>query len=69
MPPSHPEDFAAQTHNIWKTIGETLAQADASLDDLVRATIYLTEAADACDGPADLGSIWGGRRGRLGELP
>jgi len=42
-----PEDVAAQTHNIWKTIGETLAQADASLDDLVRATIYLTDAADA----------------------
>jgi len=42
-----PEDAAEQARNCWRTIAAALAEAGASLADIVRATYYVTDAADA----------------------
>jgi enamine deaminase RidA (YjgF/YER057c/UK114 family) len=42
-----PEDVAAQTRNAFATIEATLRKAGFQLADVVRATYYLTDAADA----------------------
>lgn len=41
-----PADAAAQTRNIWKTIEAVLAEAGASLTDLVRVQYFVTDRAD-----------------------
>lgn len=41
-----PADAAAQTRNIWKTIEAVLAEAGASLADLVRVQYFVTDRAD-----------------------
>lgn len=38
------EDVEGQTEQIFRNIAAALAQADASLDDVVRARYYLTDA-------------------------
>ncbi|PYF02995.1 enamine deaminase RidA (YjgF/YER057c/UK114 family) [Rhodopseudomonas faecalis] len=42
-----PADVTAQTRNCFKTIEGALQQAGFSMSDLVRATYYITDAADA----------------------
>lgn len=42
-----PAGVEDQARNCFKTIATTLAEAGASLNDVVRATYYITEAADA----------------------
>ena len=42
-----PEDVAEQARNCWRTIATVLAEAGASLADIVRATYYVTSPADA----------------------
>lgn len=42
-----PADVTAQTRNCFKTIEGALQQAGFSMTDLVRATYYITDAADA----------------------
>ena len=39
-----PESAEEQTKNIFKTIDATLAEADASLKDVVRFRVYITDA-------------------------
>src|SRR4051794_6577402 len=42
-----PEDPAEQARNCWRTIEAVLAEAGASLAEIVRATYYVTDGADA----------------------
>ncbi|CEJ10689.1 Putative reactive intermediate deaminase TdcF [bacterium YEK0313] len=42
-----PDSVEDQARNCFKTIAATLAEAGASLKDVVRATYYITHAADA----------------------
>jgi enamine deaminase RidA (YjgF/YER057c/UK114 family) len=42
-----PGDVTAQTHNCFKTIGAALKEAGFEMADIVRATYYITDAADA----------------------
>lgn len=42
-----PADVTAQTRNCFKTIEGALQQAGFAMTDLVRATYYITDAADA----------------------
>ena len=42
-----PADVTAQTQNCFKTIGAALAEAGFEMADIVRATYYITDAADA----------------------
>jgi enamine deaminase RidA (YjgF/YER057c/UK114 family) len=42
-----PDDAAEQARNCWRTIAAALAEAGASLADIVRATYYVTDAAYA----------------------
>lgn len=44
-----PPTAAAQTVNIFRIIESTLAEAGASLNDVVRCRVYLTDAADLAD--------------------
>lgn len=39
------DDVAAQTEQVFRNIAAALQQADASLDDVVRVTYYLTDAS------------------------
>lgn len=36
-------DFAAQAEKVFQNLGEALASAGASFDDVVKVTIYLTD--------------------------
>ena len=42
-----PDDVTAQTQNCFKTIGGVLVEAGFAMADIVRATYYITAAADA----------------------
>jgi enamine deaminase RidA (YjgF/YER057c/UK114 family) len=42
-----PDDVTAQTQNCFKTIAAALAEAGFEMADIVRATYYITSAADA----------------------
>ncbi|HEX5868646.1 MAG TPA: RidA family protein [Beijerinckiaceae bacterium] len=42
-----PADVAEQARNCWRTIETVLTDAGASLEDIVRATYYVTSPADA----------------------
>ncbi len=42
-----PDDVREQTHNCFTTIGNVLAEAGFSLKDVVRATYYIVNRADA----------------------
>jgi enamine deaminase RidA (YjgF/YER057c/UK114 family) len=42
-----PADVASQTRNCFKTIGAALKEAGFEMADIVRATYYITDAADA----------------------
>jgi enamine deaminase RidA (YjgF/YER057c/UK114 family) len=42
-----PDDVGAQAKNCWDTIDKTLRDAGFSLADIVRATYYVTDMADA----------------------
>jgi enamine deaminase RidA (YjgF/YER057c/UK114 family) len=42
-----PEDAAEQARNCWRTIETVLRDVGASLADIVRATYYVTDRADA----------------------
>jgi len=42
-----PDDVTAQTQNCFKTIASTLKEAGFAMADIVRATYYITDAADA----------------------
>ncbi len=41
-----PESVEAQTRNCWATIARVLAEADASLSDIVRAVYYVANRKD-----------------------
>ena len=43
--PVAPGDFTAQTHFIFKRIQRVLADAGASLDDVVKALFFMTDAS------------------------
>ena len=45
----HPGDVEAQARAALRIIGEALAQAGASFEDVVRTRIFLTSAAHAAD--------------------
>ena len=42
-----PEDVAEQTRQCWRTIAAVLEEAGASLNDIVRATYYVTDPSYA----------------------
>lgn len=42
-----PDDVTAQAHNCFKTIASALGEAGFSLKDVVRATYYVVNGADA----------------------
>jgi enamine deaminase RidA (YjgF/YER057c/UK114 family) len=42
-----PEDVTSQTRNCFKTIGAALKDGGFEMGDIVRATYYITHAADA----------------------
>ena len=42
-----PANVSEQARNCWRTIETALANAGASLEDIVRATYYVTSPADA----------------------
>ena len=42
-----PGDVASQARNCFRTIGKALEDAGFAMADIVRATYYITEAADA----------------------
>lgn len=42
-----PDSAAAQAEACWRTIADVLAEAGASLTDIVRATYYVTDRAEA----------------------
>lgn len=42
-----PKDAAEQARNAWATISETLRQGGFALEDIVRATYYVTSRDDA----------------------
>ena len=42
-----PADVTAQTQNCFKTIGAALEEAGFAMADIVRATYYITDRADA----------------------
>jgi enamine deaminase RidA (YjgF/YER057c/UK114 family) len=42
-----PEDVTSQTRNCFKTIGQALKDGGFAMADIVRATYYITNAADA----------------------
>jgi enamine deaminase RidA (YjgF/YER057c/UK114 family) len=42
-----PEDVTSQTRNCFKTIGAALKDGGFAMADIVRATYYITNAADA----------------------
>ncbi|MGO9358106.1 MAG: RidA family protein [Xanthobacteraceae bacterium] len=42
-----PADVTSQTRNCFKTIGAALAEAGFAMDDIVRATYYVTDIKDA----------------------
>ena len=42
-----PEDVTAQTQNCFKTIGGVLTEAGFDMADIVRATYYITDVANA----------------------
>jgi enamine deaminase RidA (YjgF/YER057c/UK114 family) len=42
-----PDDVTAQAHNCFKTISTVLSEAGFSLNDVVRATYYVVNGADA----------------------
>jgi 2-iminobutanoate/2-iminopropanoate deaminase len=39
-------DIAAQTHQVFRNLGEILKAAGASFDNVVRVTVYLAEMGD-----------------------
>lgn len=39
----HPEDISEQTEFVFKSLGKILEKADASFDDVVKATIFVTD--------------------------
>jgi enamine deaminase RidA (YjgF/YER057c/UK114 family) len=41
-----PDGVEAQAHNCFRTIGNALAEAGFALEDVVRATYYVTERGD-----------------------
>ena len=43
--PVAPGDFTAQTHFIFKRIQQVLAEAGASLDDVVKALFFMTDVS------------------------
>jgi enamine deaminase RidA (YjgF/YER057c/UK114 family) len=54
-----PDDVREQTHNCFTTIGNVLAEAGFSLKDVVRATYYIVNRADADDVLAVCGQHFG----------
>ncbi|MDB5615946.1 RidA family protein [Tardiphaga sp.] len=42
-----PDNITAQTRNCFKTIGDALKEAGFEMADIVRATYYITDRADA----------------------
>lgn len=57
-----PADVAAQARNCFATIERTLAEAGASLADIVRVTYYVVDRADAARLFPLFGEILGGVR-------
>lgn len=54
-----PDDVAAQTRNALATIEKALAEAGASMADVVRARYYVTDAAFVDTVFAELGKVFG----------
>lgn len=54
-----PDDVSAQAKNCFTTIGNVLAEAGFSLKDVVRATYYIVDRADADDVLAVCGQYFG----------
>ncbi|MDX2104721.1 MAG: RidA family protein [Alphaproteobacteria bacterium] len=54
------DDATAQAEQCWRTIGDVLAQAGASLADVLRVTTYVTDAADWPQVGAVMGVVMAG---------
>lgn len=54
-----PEGAVAQTRNIFRIIEATLAEAGATLADVVRNRVYITDASDLMDVAKILGEKFG----------
>lgn len=54
-----PDDVVAQTRNALATVGQALADADASFEDVVRARYYIVDPDDVERVFAVLGSVFG----------
>lgn len=54
-----PESLAEQIHNCFKTINDSLAQADASLADVVRVNYVITDQAYKDEAFTVLGQYFG----------
>ena len=57
-----PEDVAAQAEACWRTIAAVLVEAGSSLEQVVRATYYVTDRADAEAVLAVCGRVMGAAR-------
>ena len=54
-----PNDAAAQTRQILATIASALAEAEASMNDVVRCRIYVTDIAVWPEVGTELGKVFG----------
>ena len=60
--PFAPGDAAAQTRYILEVIARALTEAGASLADVIRYRVYVTNIADFPAVSAELGAVFGGIR-------
>lgn len=49
--PQHPDDFLAQNRLAYANIAETLAEFGATMDNVVKETVFITDMADAVGDP------------------
>ncbi|MGH2613877.1 MAG: RidA family protein [Thermomicrobiales bacterium] len=60
--PFAPRDAAAQTRHILDVIAKALAEAGASIDDVVRYRVFVTDIADYDAVGTELGKVFGNVR-------
>jgi enamine deaminase RidA (YjgF/YER057c/UK114 family) len=60
--PFAPGDAAAQTRFILEVIGQALAEAGATMDDVIRYRVFVTDIADNAVVGAELGRVFGAIR-------
>jgi len=46
---TEPQDFEAQVRQVFENLGQVLAKAGASIDDIVKLNVYLTDMSKVAD--------------------